>query len=88
MSLFPTSELLLTNNQTLEELELYGCGLDDDAMCSLARGLKHCKLKKLNLSGNPFTKRGASELYEVLKGHPTLKKEVVEMLSLPPLPWL
>ena len=68
----PSSEQLLTNNKTLEYLKLWGCGLNDHAVCSLARGLKHCKLKKLDLDDNNFTERGASELHDVLKDHPTL----------------
>ena len=72
---------LLTNNQTLEDLKLRVCGLDDDAICSLAKGLEHSKLKKLDLRGNDFTTRGATELDRVLKDHPTLTKEMVEMPS-------
>ena len=70
----PSTVHLLTNNQTLEDLSLKWCGLDDDddAICSLAKGLQHSKLKKLNLVGNRITIRGFTELDRVLKDHPTL----------------
>ena len=55
------------------------CGLNDDAICSLARGLKHCRLKKLDLRYNYFTQKGIDELYDVLNDHPTLTKEMVNM---------
>ena len=72
------TEQLLTNNQTLENLSLQHCLLDDDDdICSLAKGLEHFKLKKLDLWGNHFTTRGATALYCVLKNHPTLTKEMV-----------
>ena len=55
------------------------CGLNDDAICSLARGLKHSRLKELYLQGNKFTQKGIDELYDVLNDHPTLSKEMVYM---------
>eukprot|EP00731_Ephydatia_muelleri_P002943 Em0001g2943a len=67
---------LLTN---LEKLSLYNCYLDDDAICSLAKGLEHCKLKKLDLRINNFTTRGVTELSHVLKNHPTLIEKMVEL---------
>eukprot|EP00731_Ephydatia_muelleri_P002935 Em0001g2935a len=70
---------LLTNNQTLEKLSFQLCGLDDDAICSLAKGLEHCKLRELDLSFNKFTMRGVTELSHVLKNHPTLIKKMVEL---------
>eukprot|EP00731_Ephydatia_muelleri_P002922 Em0001g2922a len=70
---------LLTNNQTLEKLSLRWSGLDDDAICSLAKGLEHCQLKKLDLWINDFTMRGITELFHVLKNHPTLTKEMVTL---------
>ncbi|KAL5503431.1 hypothetical protein EMCRGX_G010382 [Ephydatia muelleri] len=70
---------LLTNSQTLANLELRECGLDDGAIYSLAKGLEHSKLKKLGLGGNHFTTRGAIELDHVLQYHPTLTKEMVEL---------
>eukprot|EP00731_Ephydatia_muelleri_P002940 Em0001g2940a len=70
---------LLTNNQTLEKLSLERCGLDDDAIYSLAKGLEHCKLKKLDLWNNDFTMRGVTELSHVLENHPTLTKEMVTL---------
>ena len=70
---------LLSNNHTLENLELMYCDLNDDAICSLAKGLEHCKLKKLNLDDNYFTTRGNNELSRVLENHPTLTKESVQL---------
>ncbi|KAL5503493.1 hypothetical protein EMCRGX_G010450 [Ephydatia muelleri] len=70
---------LLTNSQTLANLEFRECGLNDNAIYTLAKGLKHSKLKKLDLRDNHFTSRGATELDHVLKDHPTLTKEMVEM---------
>lgn len=52
------------------------CGLDDACICSLAKGIKHCKLKKLDLRDNDFVTREVTELRHVLKDHPTL---VIEM---------
>ena len=68
---------LLSNNHTLENLGLWRCRLNDDAICSLAKGLEHCKLKKLNLDDNDFTRRGTYDLSRVLENHPTLTKEMV-----------
>ena len=73
------SVLLLSNNKILQSLEVRGCGLDDDAICSLAKGLEHSKLKKLYLRGNTITAGGATKLGLVLKHHPTLTKEMVEV---------
>ena len=70
---------LLSKNQTLIDLKLSGCGLDDDAICSLAKGLEFSRLKTLSLHSNAFTQRGATALYTVLKDHPTLTKESVAM---------
>lgn len=55
------------------------CRLNDDAVPSLARGIKHSRLKKLDLRGNHFTQKGIDELYDVLNDHPTLTKEMVYM---------
>eukprot|EP00731_Ephydatia_muelleri_P007421 Em0003g1669a len=73
---------LLTNSQTLANLELRECGLDDGAIYSLAKGLEHSKLKKLGLGGNHFTTRGAIELDHVLQYHPTLTKEMYALCAL------
>ena len=48
-------------------------------VCSLAMGLKDSRLKKLDLSYNYFTQKGTDELYDALKNHPTLTKEMVDM---------
>ena len=63
----------------MEHLKLRVCDLNDDAVCSLARGLKHSRLKDLDLRYNCFTKKGIDELYDVLNDHPTLTKEMVDM---------
>ena len=55
-------------------LDLSQCGLDDEAVCRLNIGLSCCKLQKLNLSRNVFTKQGAIKLSSVLRAHPTLKE--------------
>ena len=75
----PSTVQLLTNNQTLEKVLLLGCGLDDAAICLLAKGLEHCKLKELDLSFNEVTMRGVTELSHVLKNHPTLTNEMVRL---------
>ena len=56
------------------ELGLSHCSLDDEAISRLNIGLSCCKLQKLDLSGNPFTKKGALELSLVMKSHPTVKE--------------
>ncbi|KAL5503490.1 hypothetical protein EMCRGX_G010447 [Ephydatia muelleri] len=71
---------LLTNSQTLANLELRECGLDDGAIYSLAKGLEHSKLKKLDLGGNHFTTRGDIELDRVLK-LPHLSKWIPNALT-------
>ena len=75
----PPTVHLLTNNRTLLDLTLCSCGLDDDAVCSLAKGAEHCTLKKLNLSSNVFTKIGATALYDAIKDHPTLTKGTIAL---------
>ena len=69
---FAFTARLISKNQTLVELELQGCGLDDDTICSLAKDLMHCKLKKLDLSQNDVTERGADELNNVRNICPSL----------------
>eukprot|EP00731_Ephydatia_muelleri_P004483 Em0002g659a len=64
----------LKHNTTLSELRLEGCGLRNEAICELCGGLKWCKLKKLDLRGNPFGVQGAKGLADVLKDHPTLEE--------------
>ena len=64
----------LKHNTTLSELRLEECGLRDEAICELCGGLKWCKLKKLDLSYNPFGDQGAKGLADVLKDHPTLEE--------------
>ncbi|KAL5506162.1 hypothetical protein EMCRGX_G007749 [Ephydatia muelleri] len=64
----------LKHNTTLSELRLRGCSLSDEAICELSGGLKWCKLKKLDLSCNPFGDQGAKGLADVLKDHPTLEE--------------
>ena len=73
-----SSEQLLTSNHTLKHLVLLLCHLSDDDICSLARGLKHSRLKKLDLWRN-YTQKGTDKLYDVLKDHPILTKEMVGM---------
>ncbi len=48
----------------LEELVLWECNLDADAARDLAQSeaLRHGHLKRLNLSANPLTERGAADL--------------------------
>ena len=55
-------------------LRLQRCGLCDEAICELCRGLKHCKLKKLDLEGNPFGEQGIKSLADVLKDNPSLER--------------
>ena len=64
----------LNHNTTLSELRLEWCGLRNEAICELCGGLKWCKLKKLDLSYNPFGDQGAKGLADVLKDHPTLEE--------------
>eukprot|EP00731_Ephydatia_muelleri_P004615 Em0002g791a len=64
----------LKHNTTLSELSLEECGLRDEAICELCGGLKWCKLKKLDLSFNPFGDQGAKGLADMLKDHPTLEE--------------
>ena len=45
----------------------------EEAICNLCSGLKWCKLKTLDLYGNPFGDQGAKGLADVLKDHPTLE---------------
>ena len=64
----------LKHNTTLSELLLWKCGLRDEAVCELCGGLKWCRLKLLDLYGNPFGDHGAKGLADVLKDHPTLEE--------------
>ena len=64
---------VLKHNTTLSRLELWNCGLRDEDICELCGGLKWCKLKTMNLHGNPFGDQGAKGLADVLKDHPTLE---------------
>ena len=64
----------LKHNTTLSKLRLVECGLRDEAICELCGGLKWCRLKLLNLYGNPFGDQGAKGLADVLKDHPTLEE--------------
>lgn len=74
MLLFRSTAKALAHNTSLLELALSQCDLDDEAIHCLNIGLSCCKLQKLDLSRNPFTKQGALELSSVLKVHPTLKE--------------
>ena len=65
---------VLKHNTTLSRLELWNCGLRDEDICELCGGLKWCKLKTMNLHGNPFGDQGAKGLADVLKDHPTLEE--------------
>ena len=51
--------------------------MNDDAICSLAKGLEHCKLKELYLGGNQFSKIGVAELSRALTNHPTVTRLTV-----------
>eukprot|EP00731_Ephydatia_muelleri_P004532 Em0002g708a len=62
------------HSTTLSHLWLRGCGLRDEAICELCGGLKWCRLKILDLYGNPFGDQGAKGLADVLKDHPTLEE--------------
>ena len=65
---------VLKHSTTLSHLWLRGCGLRDEAICELCGGLKWCRLKILDLYGNPFGDQGAKGLADVLKDHPTLEE--------------
>eukprot|EP00731_Ephydatia_muelleri_P004530 Em0002g706a len=71
------------HNTTLSKLWLDECGLRDEAISELCGGLKWCRLKLLDLYGNPFGDQGAKGLADVLKDHPTLEElrvwECIEM---------
>ena len=69
---------VLKHNKTLSHLWLKSCGLTDDAIFELCGRLKWCKLKTLNLDGNPFGDKGAKDLADVFKDHPTLEELDVE----------
>ena len=64
----------LKHNKTLSHLELYGCGLSDEAIVELCDGLKCSNLKILDLEGNPFGVQGAKHLADVISDHSTLEK--------------
>ena len=64
----------IKHNTTLSELRLWRCGLEDEAICELCGGLKWCRLKTLDLGGNPFGEQRAKSLADVIKDNPTLEK--------------
>ena len=51
-----------TSTETLIGLKLPGCGLDDDGICSLAKGLEFSRLKTLMISlhSDAFAQIGAT----------------------------
>ena len=69
---FPAN--LLKHNTSLSEPSLWKCDLGDEAICELCGGLKQCKLKMLDLGGNPFGEQGARSLADVIKDNPTLER--------------
>ena len=71
-----TAQLL--SNKSLKHLFLLECGLGDDAICSLVKGIVQCKLKNLALKGTHFTETGITILNKALVNHRTLKKELVQ----------
>ena len=80
MYCYSTLAQLLAINKTLESLGLLLCGLDDDAICSLANGLQESKqLKQLGLERNDFTTAGVTKLQCVIKDHSTLTKKMIRL---------
>ena len=64
---------MLKHNTTLSKLKLWKCGLGDEAIFELCGGLKQCKLKVLDIEGNPFGQQGARSLASVIKDNPIME---------------
>ena len=67
----------------LTELDLSNCSLTDDCLPELCNALQHehCRLNKLDLSGNKFTEKGKKSIHEI-KTHELCKTRGLQIMSL------
>ena len=65
---------LIHNSKSLEEVNISGCNIDSEGACHLVQALcENTAVKKLDLSDNPFGKRGVMALAKLIRTNKSLE---------------